>query len=55
MDDFMGILQAPTPEEMIHFTHAVLHGINKVFPAPGPTDDPKDNPIAIKKLQQGDG
>ncbi len=55
MDDFMGVLQAPTPEEMIHFTRAVLHGINKVFPAPGPTDDPKDNPIAIKKLQQGDG
>jgi len=55
IDDFMGLLQAPTTDQLQHFTRAVLQGIHSVFPPPGPTDDQNDEPISIKKLQQGDG
>jgi len=55
VDDFMGLFQAPTREELLHFTRAVLHGIHTVFPPPGPDNDPQDEPISIKKLLQGDG
>jgi len=55
MDDFMGVLQAPSAADLEHFTRAILHGINKIFPDLGPIDNMSDNPIALKKLQQGDG
>jgi len=55
MDNFIGLAQACSKEELVHFTHAVLCGIHTIFPPPGPTDDPKDEPISIKKLKQGDG
>jgi len=55
MDDFVGLAQALTPEQLIQFTRAVLHGIHTIFPPPGPHDAPDDEPIAIKKLKQGDG
>jgi len=55
MDDFIGLAQAITKEELLHFTRAVLHGIHTVFPPPGLMDDPDDEPISVKKLRQGDG
>jgi len=55
MDDFIGLAQAITKEELLHFTRAVLHGIHTVFPPPGEGDDPEDEPISLKKLKQGDG
>jgi len=55
MDDFIGLMQAPTRTELEHFTRAVLHGIHKVFPPPGLADNQEDEPIALKKLRQGDG
>ena len=55
MDDFIGLAQAPTHGELLHFTRAVLHGIHTVFPPPGPSEDPDDEPISVKKLKQGDG
>jgi len=55
VDDFMGLIQAPTMNDLIHFTHAILHGIPTVFPPPGEGKDPSDKPISLKKLQQGDG
>jgi len=54
MDNFLGLMQAPPPKQLEHFTWAVLHGIHKVFPLPGPGDDPDDKLISIKKLKQGD-
>jgi len=48
VDDFMGLMQAPTAAELRHFTWAVLQGIHSVFPPPGPEDDPTDEPISIK-------
>jgi len=55
MDDFIGLAQAPTIEELKHFTRVIMHGIHTVFPPPGIADDPEDEPILVKKLQQGDG
>jgi len=55
MDDFVGMTQAPTHCELVHFTRAVLHGIHSIFPPPGPQQPCDDEPISIKKLQQGDG
>jgi len=55
VDDFMGLMEAPTATKLLHFTRAVLQGIHSVFPPPGPEDDPTDEPISIKKLQQGNG
>jgi len=55
MDDFIGLAQAPTIEELKHFTRAIMHGIHMVFPPPGITDNPEDEPILVKKLRQGDG
>jgi len=54
MDDFIGLAEAITEQELIHFTQAVLHGIRGVFPPPGPMDDLNNEPISIKKLKQGD-
>jgi len=55
MDDFMGLVQLPSYRDLEHFTRAVLYGIHKVFPPPGPNNDPDNEPITIKKLKQGDG
>jgi len=53
MDNFIGLMQAITKQELIHFTWAVLHGIHMVFPPPGLGDDHDDEPISVKKLKQG--
>jgi len=55
MDDFIRLAQVPTIEELKHFTRAIMHGIHMVFPPPGITDNPEDEPILVKKLRQGDG
>jgi len=55
MDDFLGLMQAPSLQQLGNFMRAVLHGIHKVFPPLGPMDDQDDKPISIKKLKQGDG
>jgi len=53
VNNFMGFMQAPMEAQLIHFTHAILHGIHSVFPPLGPNDNPTDKPISLKKLQQG--
>jgi len=55
MDDFIGLTQAPTHQDLVHFTRAVLHGIHTVFPLPTATQPEDDEPIAIAKLNKGDG
>ncbi len=55
MDDFLGLMQAPSLQQLGNFMRAVLHGIHKVFSPLGPMDDQDDKPISIKKLKQGDG
>jgi len=55
MDDFIGLAQAPTHQDLVHFTRAVLHGIHTVFPPPTNMQPEQDEPIAIAKLNKGDG
>jgi len=55
MDDFFGMLQAPTIAELHKFTRSILYGIHAVFPPPGPSEDQTDEPISVKKLKAGDG
>jgi len=55
MDGFIGLNQAIMKQDLIHFTWAVLHGIQTMFPSPGLGDNPNDDPILVKKLKQGDG
>jgi len=55
MDDFFGMMQAPTIKELHKFTRAILIGIHSIFPPPGLSNDPTDEPISIKKLKSGDG
>jgi len=55
MDNFIGMTQAPSAEELAHFTRAIMCGIHKVFPPPGSADNQYDEPISIKKLKQGNG
>jgi len=55
VDDFIGMIQGPSKGDLLCFTWAMLHGIHKIFPPPKEKnimDD--DEPIALKKLQQGD-
>ncbi len=54
VDDFVGLIQAPNLEQLQWFTRAILHGIHSIFP---PQDDQNimEEPIAIKKLKQGEG
>jgi len=55
MDNFIGLAQAMSKEELVHFTCTVLFGIHTIFPPSGPTDDPTNEPISVKKLKQADG
>jgi len=52
VDDFIGMMQAPTHKELEHFTHAIIQGIHTEFPPPSPSDNPEDKPILIKKVKQ---
>ncbi len=54
VDNFIGMMQAPTKQELRHFTRAVLHGIHQIFPPPQETGIKDDKPISMKKLQLGD-
>jgi len=53
VDDFICMLQAPTPASLQHATQAILHGIHTIFPPDHA--NPANDSISIKKLKQGDG
>jgi len=55
MDDFFGMMQALTMEELQKFTRSILYGIHAIFPPPGPNEDLTNEPISIKKLKSCDG
>jgi len=52
LDDFNGLTQVPTQEELLHFTRAVVHGINLIFPPPGLLENSNNKPILVRKLKQ---
>ncbi len=55
VNNFIGLLQAPSLAQALHFTCVILHGIHKVFPPAHITGHQDDKPIALKKLHQGNG
>ncbi len=54
IDDFVGLLQAPSVAQAQKFTRAILHDIHTIF-APPDASNHNDESIALKKLAQGDG
>jgi len=54
VDNFVGLLQALSFAQAQKFTSAVWHGIHTIF-APPDASNPNNEPIALKKLAQGDG
>jgi len=55
MDNFIGLVRAPTYTEILHFTCATMPRIHAVFPPPGQGKDPEDKLIYVRKLWQGNG
>ena len=55
VDDFIGLIHAPTHQQLQHFTRAILHAIHRIFPPANITKNHNDEPISLKKLAQGDG
>ena len=55
IDDFIGVVQTHEPNELRHFSRALLHGIHTVFPPPGVAGFTGDEPVSMKKLLSGEG
>ena len=56
VDDFTAALQCTHPQVLLHHSRALLHGIHSVFPpAPHTSTNPDDEPVSLKKLQEGEG
>jgi hypothetical protein len=55
VDDFIQLAQTEDPTELLHLSRAILHGIHAVFPPPAMTGHDGEDPVSIKKLNQGDG
>jgi hypothetical protein len=55
VDDFIQLAQTTDPAQLEHLARAILHGIHSVFPPPAVTGHAGEDPVALKKLKQGDG
>ena len=55
IDDFIQLAQTTDPAKLQHLSRAVLHGIHSVFPPPLVTGHAREDPVSLKKLDQGDG
>jgi hypothetical protein len=55
VDDFIQMAQTTDPKQLEHLARAMLHAIHAVFPPPEATGHAGEDPIALKKLRQGDG
>ena len=55
INDFIQLAQSTDPAQLLHHSCALLHGIYLVFPPPSVTGGTKEDPVALKKLHQGDG
>ena len=55
IDDFIQLAQCTDPDKLLHLSRAILHGIHSIFPPPTVTGGTEEDPIALKKLRQGDG
>ena len=55
INDFIQLAQCMDPNQLLHLSHAILHGIHSIFPLPTVTGSTEEDPITLKKLHQGDG
>jgi hypothetical protein len=55
VDDFILLAQTEDRSQLEHLSRAMLHAIHAVFPPPSITGHDGEDPIALKKLKQGDG
>ena len=55
IDDFIQLAQTNDPTQLTHLSRALLHAIHSVFPPPAVTGHAGEDPVSLKKLQQGDG
>ena len=55
VDDFIGMAQTSCPQQLRHFSRALLHGIHEVFPPPSVTKHNGFDPISEGKLEKGEG
>ena len=55
INDFIQLAQCTDPAQLLHLTWAILHGIHSIFPPPSVTGSTEEDPVALKKLHQGDG
>ena len=55
VDDFIHLAQTTDVAALRHCSRAILHGIHSVFPPPAITGHNGEDPISLKKLQEGEG
>ena len=55
IDDFIQLAQTTDKAQLLHLLRALLHAIHYVFPPPSVTGGTEEDPVAMKKLLQGDG
>ena len=55
INDFIQLAQTTDKAQLLHLSRALLHAIHSVFPLPSVTGGTEEDPVAIKKLLQGDG
>jgi hypothetical protein len=55
IDDFIQLAQTTDKAQLLHLSRALLHAIHSVFPPPSITGGTEEDPVAMKKLLQGDG
>ena len=55
VDDFIGMTNGGTEDHLRHVSRAMLHGVHSIFPPPDASGHDGEDPIAQKKLDNGDG
>jgi hypothetical protein len=55
VDDYIAISNAASKEQLLHISRAMLHGIHSIFPPPDVTGHAGEDPIAQKKMKEGEG
>ena len=55
VDDFVQMAQTTARSALRHCSRALLHGIHSVFPPPAVTGHTGEDPVSLKKLDEGDG
>ena len=56
VDDFINAIQCTHPAVLLHHSRALLHAIHSIFPpALDPINNPDEEPISLKKLQEVEG